>query len=234
VEALLKLEELSFTEGLNILWGRNGAGKSTLLHAIARLFHCEQGGTSTITSHSLSQLRSSIFHDSEPLSGITCEHDGKPMLYVNPGNAIGLIGGLAGFDPDFSSLGTQNAMYKGSSGQTTDFRMIQVLGQPIPDEIPWKIPRRDTPVCAFVEKFLEANSEPGRVTLLLDEPERSLDWESQLRLWDTLTRTPRFQCIVATHSPLAMNIASANYIELSPTYLDMCRAIFSIAFEKKQ
>ena len=46
----------NFKPGINVLWGPNGSGKSTIIKALARLTHCEQGGVSTVTQHSVTDL----------------------------------------------------------------------------------------------------------------------------------------------------------------------------------
>ncbi|MHC4406953.1 MAG: AAA family ATPase, partial [Planctomycetota bacterium] len=110
VEGLQGIDRFDFTPGINILWGPNGIGKSTIILALARLTHCEQGGRSVVTSTSIRQLERGWgaredFRKKELTSGMHIDFDGQPVVYRNPHNNVGLIGGMAGFDDDFYNEG---------------------------------------------------------------------------------------------------------------------------------
>jgi len=216
VEGLKRRKTLRFKAGLNILWGRNGTGKSTLLTALARYFHCEQGGHSVVTGNSVRAMSLDLFRD-DLCTGMKVEHDGQPVFYVNPSQAIGLIGGGAGFDDDFFMEGVMNTTAHISAGQTTLMRtnmVMKKLKEGVKEiEFKQKPPEG-------IEKMLKPTSdEKGPVTILLDEPDRSMDIDFARQLWDLLPLLARErQIIVATHHPFALGcdneVYQANFIDL--------------------
>lgn len=234
VEALSKPRTFEFKPGLNIVWGRNGAGKTTLTKAIARLFHCEQGNRPVVTEESLRELVSASNMIDTPTLAVEAKHDGQGVRYFDPGAAVGLIGGNAGFDWDFGTEGIDNMMFKGSSGQTTMRRFDRILNEIVAGEVPeveWKVSRKHVNSfwearCDFAAGFLKKNAKKGQPTILLDEPERSYDLNAQIGVWRLLRAySSDVQFIVASHSFFALKIPGANYIDLSPGYLPQCEDI---------
>lgn len=102
---------VSFTDGLNVLFGPSGSGKSTVIGLLASHLAAEQGGRSVVTQDWLGGLTD--FASSEPAVNSIVEHDGQPILYVSPRKTIGLRGGT--FDDDFIREGLANSMARGSS-----------------------------------------------------------------------------------------------------------------------
>lgn len=223
VPALAKARRFEFTPGLNILWGRNGTGKSTIIKAIARLLHCEQSGTTHVTGTSLNTLfEGRRFGKQESLKdAVAIDHDGQATRYFDPSNAVGLIGGMAAFDYDFGLEGIHNAIFKGSAGQTTMFRFDKLIAEIIEDVVP-KVERQVPPSdrTAVADFFLKGSGENGPPTILLDEPERSLDLPNQVAVWRLIrAASSKVQFIVAAHSLYGLNLPEANYIELDDQYL---------------
>lgn len=233
VEAFKAPRAFEFKPGLNILWGRNGAGKTSLTKVLARLFHCEQGNHPLVTQESLSEL---VREDIDLKKGLKITHDGQGVRHFDPGHAVGLMGGGAAFDWDFGMAGIANTMFKGSAGQTTMFRfdrlMTEIITGAVP-EVAWKFPRSakgpwSTRV-KLAEHFLEGNAKKGQPTVLLDEPERSYDLNTQIGVWRLLRAyADQVQFIVASHSLCALKIPEAHYIELSPGYLANSEAVLGI------
>jgi len=227
VEGLKGRRTFRFTPGLNILWGRNGVGKSTVLTALARYFHCEQGGRSVVTGHSSRKLRPDLLSD-RFLKGVQVEHDGQCVFYINPGNAVGLMGGA--FDDDFFMEGIGNTMAHISAGQTTLMRTNMVMkhlekGKGVPEiEYKWNV---DAKTKKGIEEMLAPTSEKGPVTILCDEPDRSVDLDFARQLWDILPRAAAGrQIIVATHHVFALKVEGANFIDIGPKdYRAKCEAL---------
>jgi predicted ATPase len=231
VDAIQQQRVFEFRPGLNILWGRNGSGKTSLTKVLARLFHCEQGNHPLVTEESLRQLTGDgTLEAADIRKGLQVVHDGQGVRHFDPGSAVGLMGGLAAFDWDFGAEGISNAMFKGSAGQTTMFRFDRIAEEIVASEVPkvaWKFPRdraaKDTlgQRVALAAHLLESNAEKGPPTILLDEPERSYDLNTQIGIWRFLRAySDQVQFIVASHSLFALKIPEAHYIELSPGYLE--------------
>jgi hypothetical protein len=233
VEALAKPRRFDFKPGLNILWGRNGSGKTTVIRLMTMLLHCGQGGKPVVTQTSLDELCGGRMHrlhgkDIDLKSAITFEHDGQGVRHFDPSHAVGLLGGGAAFDDEFFSAGVMNTMFKGSAGQTTGFRFDELLNSIMRNKVPkveWTVHKDRVndlwqARLELAEHFLKGTSDKGPPTVLLDEPERSYDLNTQVGCWRMLRAyAPTTQFIVASHSLFALKIPEANYIEMSPGYL---------------
>ena len=224
--------EILFKPGLNIIYGPNGSGKSTLLTLLARTLCCEQGDVQVLTQDALSALAP---YSKGFLNGVLPDHDGAPVVHFDPGKAVGLIGGMAGFDYDFGLEGALNAIRKASSGQTTLSRMETILGVVL--EQKW--PKLDVRVAshhadtakgiAEVEAFLAGTGEQSQPTLILDEPGRSLDLGTDARLMEMVGMlADNMQIIMATHSPFALHFPKAHYIDTAPGYSEAGKANLEI------
>lgn len=78
------------------------------------------------------------------------------------------------------------------------------------------------------ERLFTAQIPTGPHTVILDEPDQSLDLDMQARLWAAMPRILRdknLQVICATHSVFATNLPDAHYVELTPGYLAEVRAV---------
>jgi len=130
------------------------------------------------------------------------------------------------FDWDFASMGVHNTLFRGSTGETTMMRTAEVMDA-IAGEEPPKLARRHQPwgkAAEVIERCLAASPgvEQGPLTILMDEPERSLDLPAQVLFWRFVRAfSDRCQFIVASHSFYALAIPEAHYIELTPGYLNV-------------
>lgn len=228
VDAFKEPRTFDFKPGLNILWGRNGSGKTTLTKLLATIFHCEQGNTPIVTEQSLRTLIGDRLDAVDVEAGVAIKHDGQGVRHFDPSHAPGLMYGMAAFDWDFGDSGIANAMFKGSAGQTTMFRFDQILNQIVQGTVPeveWKVDKKRLndiwrARAAIAERFLTKTDKQGQPTVLLDEPERSYDFNTQVGIWRFIRAySADVQFIVASHSLFALKIPDANYIELSPGYL---------------
>jgi energy-coupling factor transporter ATP-binding protein EcfA2 len=239
VDALKQRRVFEFKPGLNILWGRNGSGKTSLTKVLARLFHCEQGNHPLVTQESLRQLvGDGALEAADIQKGLQIVHDGQGVRHFDPGCAVGLMGGMAEFDWDFGAEGISNTMFKGSAGQTTMFRFDRLAKEIVASEVPevsWKFSRKRAGKdiwgqrVTLAARLLEGNAPKGQPTILLDEPERSYDLNTQIGIWRFLRAyADQIQFIVASHSLFALKIPEAHYIELSPGYLTGAEAALGI------
>ena len=224
-------QEVQFKPGLNVLFGANGSGKSTLLRMLGLSLAAVQGGRSTITQD---WLNSAMPYRAEAIGfPWRIKHDGQPALFCDARDAVGLIGGGAAFDDDFFSEGVAAGMLRASAGQTTMSRLNRALGaltaakegkpDSFPTEVQWKVSRTHMAKAARdqLDAWLAPSCAAGPHTILLDEPESgfSLAWQSGL--WRNILSKvdpEKFQVIVATHSPFALGIEGAHYIDLTPAY----------------
>jgi len=230
VKPLKDHKKIEFTDGLNVLWGPNGCGKSSILKLIARYMHCEQGGYSLVTDTSLQEV---CDYSKGFLDGARIKHCGQAVFHIDPSHAAGLVCGGAAFDYDFTTLGVANIMDRRSSGQTTTMRINMVLRRLLEEKITTiehKVkPHTDHQQAAvdFLCPTIKGGSTP-KVTLLMDEPDRSLDYLTSFKFWRSIV--PKFardfQVIVATHQPAVLKDGmGANLIDVDKGYLDVCKLV---------
>jgi DNA repair ATPase RecN len=74
-------------------------------------------------------------------------------------------------------------------------------------------------------KCIKAAAGGGRrPVLLLDEVDRSLDFVRQNQVWRQMKQLATdHQIIIASHSPFAVDVEGAHYIETDPNYLEKAR-----------
>jgi predicted ATPase len=78
---------------------------------------------------------------------------------------------------------------------------------------------------ALIDELLCAKRATGQKTFIFDEPESGFSLPWQAGLWASIFAKldpNEFQVLVATHSPFALGISGANYIEMSPGYVREC------------
>lgn len=230
--------KVTFKPGLNILFGPNGCGKSTILQILGRTMCATQGGISTLTESAIQDgvdMFAGIGKGKSMTSrvGLKVEHDGQPVVFCDPRAAVGLIGGA--FDDDFFSAGVREVTERRSHGQRALSRsngaLAVLLGHvPFPTEVAARVNRKHVnDMWQRALDVLEAQMAPtidkGQGSVLLDEPEANFSLVWQARLWARLAQAEvakNFQLIVASHSPFALGIAHANYIDLVAGFRQEC------------
>lgn len=225
VKWLRKNSEFKFEPGLNIIFGKNATGKSTLLQLLAMTFHCYDGGYPKVTQSSIAEIMGGLL-DQERKKGYSVEHDGNLVFYINPDMEVGLKGGS--FDNDFMAEGVQNLFNRNrSQGERSLGKMTKIFED---------MDKQDDVIYTFHEdcvndvwaKKLQHGlhilknptiGNTGRKTILIDEPERSMDFENEIKFWGFIKRmAERDQVIVATHSPFAL-YTDANFIQTTYGYI---------------
>lgn len=232
-----------FKPGLNIIIGPNGSGKSTILRSCGLSLAAVQGGQSIITE--------AWCHEAFPFSAQPeiifpwqIKHTGQPAVFIDPRVDVGLVGRGAAFDDDFFSQGLSNLMFRGSTGEKSMAAVNTALGMilgKVPAPTGWLIASSLNGVNDVWKQRIEAAKDylrgdgtgSGPATIILDEPESYLSIPMQVHLWQLLGEDPsrydNIQAIVATHSPFALDVPFANYIELGKGYLAECREALSLA-----
>jgi len=229
VKTLKNKKIFTFKPGINIIIGKNASGKSTLLMLLARHFHCEQGGISYLTNHSMYELFG--FDEKKTYKGYEIKHDGQPVGYYNPDKEIGVSGGA--FDDDFMDDAIKSLFTRQfSQGQKT-IRNINNITKKLSNTNGVKCSMNKNSVNDIWVKKIENSYKllnqgktlkPSQKTILLDEPERSLDLENEIVFFSLLEKIKdKYQIIIATHSPFAFFISDAHYIEITKGYRNLIK-----------
>lgn len=232
--------EYKFTKGFNIIFSGNGAGKSVMLKFLKAYTGIPKAGWSSIVEPV--QLAS----DSLPLgyAGLTPEKtnaivpwDGRPAFY-NAGDISNsqtwFFQNVGQSDDGITSEQEQflNMAEKPSSGQFRLQKINKVLSligkEPNLLEMPANI--KDTRSAQRQIDFIKSLPRNGRVTMLLDEPERSLSLPKQRKLLEVLMEfSENYQIIAACHSPFALELPrdKVNLIEIDRGYIEECDNLFN-------
>lgn len=238
-------QPLRFTNGLNVMAGLNGSGKSFILNTIGNMTFCSQGSIPKVTHKLVGNfteamspfLRNRKEKKSIPqFPTVKLLKDGGLCFYQNPDQMAGLSYAGAHFDDDFLGEFKQSSrIRKNSSGkQRLGFfkQFLQrVMGYTIPKDIE-KAARGHNGYTSLSKKQQDAilswfGDGTGIPTLLLDEPDRNLDFVATMELWKLIHElSKKFQVIATSHHPFAF-ISNpenpTNYIAIGdPTYLDTC------------
>lgn len=237
----LKDRKFEFTSGLNILFGNAGSCKSTALKVMAAYSGIRVGGWSTISEPSLLAY-DSIKHFPFCYRNFTptkcdaiVDWNGEPTFY-NDSEAMG---------KNDNSWFYQNAQ-QSSDGITTEAEQMDILASR-PSSGQYRIHKinkimriiQNPPDLSIVPAnitnktlaqievdYIQSLPRNGKITLLLDEPEKALPIPKQVELFDTLvTLSEHFQLIIATHSPFALDYKKANIIDVTPGYIKECKAL---------
>lgn len=242
--ALLIDKTFHFQPGLNLLVGLNGSGKSSLLQTLAQRLMCFNFGLPKLDDD-LYRLNDDLWQKDEDAYWRTP----KFMPWVELDCAA--IPYAMYSSPDFTPRGQPNRAYSlcyGLGKDATDFYdktdtfssgegMANVLRSMFEAVRTGTLPVDRTAVedtawrsdgCSMktkvgiLDKLLPVADAP--VLLLLDEPERALDLNSQLLFWKDLVQLsemPNVQIIIATHSviPLFMQNIKYSVTEMTTDYL---------------
>ncbi|MDP1822232.1 MAG: AAA family ATPase [Archangium sp.] len=180
---------LKLDDRVTVLVGENGSGKSTIVEALAELMGLPwDGGGGTELA------------DSERTGAPRLAHFMRPRVKNKPRNKYFFRAeALSDFarlleardkDPDFRQWGDPYARYGGKS-------------------------IRERSHGEGVKALLQSHDRPG--LYLFDEPEAALSPMAQVdfvKLINARVATDTFQFVIATHSPLIMNIDGAHLISL--------------------
>jgi energy-coupling factor transporter ATP-binding protein EcfA2 len=237
----LKDRVFEFNDKLNVLFGNVGSCKSTALKTMAAYCGIRTGGWSTISEPS------QLAYDS-------VKH--FPFCYRNlsPSSVDAIVDwdGTPSFFNDSEALSKNDNTWffsnakQSADGITTEAEQMEILASK-PSSGQYRIhkinkimktiqtppnlllvpPYINNKALASIEvEYIKSLPRNGKITLLLDEPEKALSIPKQIELFDVLVKlSEHFQIIMATHSPFILEYKKANLIDFTPGYAKECRTL---------
>lgn len=245
----LRNRKFEFTENLNILFGNVGSCKSTALKTMAAYSGISVGGWSSISEPSKLAYNNishfpycyrnyapnkidaivewggepSFFNDSESISKTD-----NTWFYQNSSQSAD---GITSEDEQMEILAT-----KPSSGQYRIHKINKIMSiikdPPDLSIVPSYIMSKD--LAQLEVEYIKSLQRDGKVTILLDEPEKALSIPKTIELFDVLVKlSQHFQIIMATHSPFILEYKKINLIDFTPGYVKDCRQLIKTVGRNK-
>lgn len=244
---LNSLKSVSFKRGLNLVVGENGCGKTTMLNMLSYYCMCMSGSTKIsfdVTDRYC--IREMIFRDDNECGSILLDGiEVKNNYAVKVSRLIieeekknnDILGSVDSFASYFYSRGL-------SSGQTMIHSIMNTFDYMFNDNLVTDMSILDrkmnsvwSPIQQMTRDFISKNNveeDENVFTLLMDEPDRSLDIHYLRDLKEIFSnQKPNGQMIVTLHNPLLIHglakMSNVNVIELTPGYVnEISQAVESI------
>lgn len=237
IETYLNGREFIFKPGVNVIIGKNGSGKSTLLNIISMYMLCEKSMCSEMPTEALDFL--SIFDndDGKVLDGIDISSDyvGKvfrllPLIETDRNNVLKNINN---FDLYINSI---QKSYGEKVVLSLESLFNLMFGQkdyafPIQDLVEYKkksnafwIKRIDNLLKYYKRNRITLTKSSFEYTVLMDEPDRNLDIDNIMQIYNVLSfHKPQTQIIAIVHNPALIyklsKLDCVNFIEMTEGYL---------------
>lgn len=227
-----------FSDGLNVLFGSNGCGKSTLLKCMKAYCGLKHAGWSKISDFNMLGASGRgnfpfVYRAYTPNGDCDThvEWDGTATFFNDSDLRIDDMAWF--YNKDIlarEGLTTEEEQMmilaeKPSAGQTRIRKLNKIfnLAANPPDFLNDKLPNNHAVERAEVE-YIKSLPNTGRITIMLDEPEKSLSIPKQIELFQLLKSfQDRFQIIISTHSPFILFENDVKIFDMEPGYIDTCK-----------
>lgn len=243
-----------FTPGINILYGPNGCGKSSLLQIMGAYcgIDSKSGGWSKVPKPlDFIGVDEKVFpRDLCNLAPGKCTAEVKwdgTASFINSSDAdsAGKQSGHLFFDTDDSPDGITTVedqlaslWGKMSQGQTRSYKLNKLFHLlKTPPKLTVNPHAKHNDVWsktgqAFVDYIKSLNS-TGRVSALIDEPEKSLSLDIQMLFWHLGLKFQAIknQLIIASHSPFSLFVEDANIIDMEQGYATKSKEIVQCSID---
>ena len=243
----LKDRVFQFSDGFNVLFGSNGCGKSTLMKCIKAYCALQHGGWSKISDH-MSLGASGIKNFPFVYRAFTptgecdtiVEWDGTPTFYNDSDLRIDDMSWFYNKDvlkQEGLTTPAEQMDYmakRPSSGQTRMQKLNKIFNLAIdPPDFTQTTPNPGNRYEQLEVQYIRSLPRNGKVSILLDEPEKSLSIPKQIELFRLLKSfQDKFQIIISTHSPFILFEDGINIIEMEADYINTCKKTIKECAEK--
>ena len=237
----VKGRKYEFNDKFNVIFGENGIGKSALMKTMAAHCGIEKGGWSSISEPSKLAVGTpnqfpKVYRQYAPgQCGAILDWDGTPTFYndsdsVSKSDMSWFYSSASQSNDGLTTEAEQMdiAATKPSSGQFRIHKINKIMSviQHPPNLLVVPPHIQDKTVAQWEANYIKTLPRNGKVTLLLDEPEKALALPKQLELFEVLHKlSAHFQVIVVTHSPFILFFKDANIIDMMPGYSKICKEL---------
>ena len=243
----LKDKVFQFDNGFNVLFGSNGCGKSTLMKCIKAYCALQHGGWSAISDHmklGASGIKNFpfVYRAFTPTGecDTIVEWDGNPTFYNDSDLRIDDMAWFYNKDilaQEGLTSASEQMDYmakRPSSGQTRMQKLNKIFNiAQNPPDFTLTTPNPNNKYEQLEVQYIRSLPRNGKVTILLDEPEKSLSIPKQIELFRLLKSfQDKFQIIISTHSPFILFEDGINIIEMEGNYIETCKNTIKECAEK--
>ena len=227
--------ELVFNDKVNILFGENGAGKSVIAKTLAAYCGIDKGGWTRISEpaklasklqaqfpwiyrqYTPNHVDAKVVWDGTPTFYYDSELMGKNDMTWFFQNASQSSDGITTEAEQMDILTS-----KPSSGQYRVHKINKIMqmikNPPNLNVIPADI-TTDKQYAQLEINYINSLPRNGKMTIILDEPERGLVLPRQLELFKVFDAlAEHFQVIVVSHSPFVLFNKNAKIVDVVPGY----------------
>lgn len=229
--------EFVFKPGVNVVIGKNGSGKSTLLNLIAKYTFCENSMCSEIPRDALSYPN--IFDDkNNVLDGVRIHSDyigkvfhllphtdmGRDNVLDNIHNFSSYMSGISGSSGE-KCLCSVNSLFEFMFSQKDySFPIAKLKEYASGYNYLWKA-RIDSLFGYYKNNHVDIQERDFEYTVLMDEPDRNLDIDNIMKIYDVLSfHKPQTQIIAVIHNPALIyklsKLDSVHFVEMTKGYLN--------------
>lgn len=235
IKAFKNGSEFIFKPGVNVIVGKNGSGKSTLLNMISKYMLCEKKMCSELPLEAL--YFPDIFDDDNVLDGISIKSDyiGKVFHLIqqtemrnddilNNINNLSLYMNGASRSSGEKNLHAMNSLFDFVFNQDEYAFPIQKLMEFKKKSNEFWANRIDNLLKYYKDNHVVLMEKDFEYTILMDEPDRNLDVDNIMDLYNVLSfHKPQTQIIAVIHNPALIyklsKLDCVNFIEMTKGYL---------------
>lgn len=236
IEAFENGREFIFKPGVNVIIGKNGSGKSTLLNIISMYALCEKSMCSEMPIEAL-DFPPIFDDDGKVLDGIniSSDYEGKVFRFLSSTetNQNDVLKNISNLDLYVNGI---RKSYGEKVVLSLESLFNLMFGQkdytfPIQDLVEYKkksnafwIKRIDNLLRYYKRNHITLTESSFEYTVLMDEPDRNLDIDNIMQIYNVLSfHKPQTQIIAIVHNPALIyklsKLDCVNFIETTEGYL---------------